>query len=429
MLAPLISNGDGGGTMIRRIGLMLFGVIALTTVLASSASAANSYPPSATCQTNGVVRSILFLKGVAYLGGDFTEAGPAGTTVGGSGWVARDHLAACNETTGALTSWNPGANDRVMSLATNGSVIYAGGRFTTLAGQARKNIGALTTAGAATSFNPGAAGEVFVVRVAPSGNVFAGGTFSALGGKTAAKIGEVTPAGVAVPWPVSVGQVTGFACPPRCPPEVFTIAISGSTVYFGGHFGLVNGTSRNEAAAVSLSTGALLPWNPNIYASANCPTCQTTETERVYTIIPDSTTNDIYLCGGFWQVNGNKRAFNMGAFNPSSGALDTRFTVQNDGDTPGCAIHNGVIYFGGHFNYAGVLCQHTTTAPCVIRHHVAAAEIATNTLLPWNPGANSNHGIYTIRQDAATVGFGGYQTTVAGKPQAGYAAYATPALP
>ena len=84
-----------------------------------------------------------------------------------------------------------------------------------------------------------------------------------------------------------------------------------------------------------------------------------------------------------------------------------------------------MIYFGGHFNYAGPLCHHTTTAPCQVYHHVAAANITTNTLLAWNPGANSNHGIYTIRQDTTHVGFGGYQTHFAGRQQQGYASYST----
>ncbi len=411
--------------MMRRLGPALAGIVVLAAFLASSAFAANAYPPNATCQTNGVVRSILFLKGIAYLGGDFTQAGPAGTPIGGAGTVTRNHLAACNETTGALTSWNPGADGQVMSLATDGTTIYAGGKFTTLAGQPRKDIGALTTAGTATTFNPGAAGEVFVVRIGPNGNIFAGGSFSALGGKSAVKIGEVTPAGKAVTWPVSVTQVTGLACPPRCPPQVFTIAFSGSTVYIGGHFGFINGVSRNEAAAVDISTGAVLPFDPNIYAASNCPICQTNETERVYTMIPYAPTGDVYLCGGFWQVNGNKRAFNMGAFDATTGKLDPAFTVQNDGDTPGCAIHNGVFSFGGHFNYAGNLCQHTTTAPCIIRHHIAAADIATNTLLPWNPGVDSNHGIYTVTQDATTVGFGGYQTKAGGKQAQGYFTYSS----
>ena len=47
------------------------------------------------------------------------------------------------------------------------------------------------------------------------------------------------------------------------------------------------------------------------------------------------------------------------------------------------------------------------------------------TLLSWNPGANSNHGIYTVRQDATHVGFGGYQTNFGGKLKEGYATYST----
>ena len=421
------------GRSVRLLGVAI-AVGLLFVSSASSRTLANPYPPNSTCQTNGVVRSILYLNGVAYLGGDFTSVTPGGVALGGTGTVTRDYLVACSETTGAILPWNPVANGEVMSLATDGTTIYVGGKFTTLGGQARKDIGAVTTTGAVTTFNPGAAGEVFVVRIGPNGNIFAGGTFSKLAGKTAVKIGEVTPAGKAVTWPVTVGQVTGFACPPRCPPEVFTIAFgptndplspSKEAVYFGGHFGLVNGVSRNEAAAVDLNSGALLAWNPNIYAPANCPTCQTVETSRAYTIIPDPVTHEVYICGGFWKVNGTKLAYNLGAFDPTSGNLDPNFTVMDDGDTPGCALRDGILYFGGHFNYVGNNCEHTTTAPCFIYHHVAAADVATNTVLTWNPGANSNHGIYTVTEDATSVGFGGYQTHFGGKDQAGYAQYSS----
>ena len=190
----------------------------------------------------------------------------------------------------------------------------------------------------------------------------------------------------------------GFRVPASVPARVFAIAFSGQTVYLGGHFGTVNGASRNEVAAVGLATGTLTPFDPNIYAPANCPTCHTVETSRVLTIVPNTATHEIYICGGFWRVNGTKLAYNIGAFDPTSGALDPRFTIGDDGDTLGCAIHKGVIYFGGHFNYVGPLCLHTSTAPCLLYRHVAAANIATDTLLQWNPGRQSPHGIYTVRR-------------------------------
>ena len=416
--------------MIGRMSCLVLAALALSFVLAGSAAAAgNPYPPDPTCQTNGVVRTILYLDGVAYLGGDFTQAAPAGVVMGGRGTVGRAHLAACSEKTGALLKWNPGANDRVMSLARRGSTIYAGGLFTRLAGKPRSRIGALTRAGKATAFNPGANHEVFVVRTGPNGNLFAGGAFSKLAGTAAARVGELTPGGKRVTWHVAVGQVAGLACPPRCPPRVFAIAFSGQTVYLGGHFGTVNGVSRNEMAAVGLKTGVLTAFNPNIYAPANCPTCQTVETARVLTVIPNAATHAIYACGGFWRVNGNKLAYDVGAFNPTTGALDPKFTIGDDGDTLGCAIRNNVLYMGGHFNYIGPLCLHNSAAPCQLYHHVAAANILTNTLLPWNPGANSSDGIYTIRADATHVGFGGFQTHFAGHQQQGYASYSAAKLP
>jgi hypothetical protein len=399
---------------------------ALGAVLETTAAAAgNPSPPDPSCQTNAVVRTIMYLSGVAYIGGDFTQAAPAGVTMGAAGTVTRHGLLACDEQTGKILPWNPGANGRVYSLAHIGGPIYVGGHFSTLAGKPRQNIGAVTTAGTATSFNPGAGDTVYVLRLGTNGNLFAGGTFGTLAGKAHARIGEVKPTGAPVAWNVKVGQVTGSACPPRCHPVVFTIAFSGGTVYFGGHFGTVDGVSRNSAAAVGINTGALEAWNPNVFAAANCPTCQTVETERVYTLITDSATNRVYACGGFWQVNGNKRSFNIAAFSPTTGALDPHFTVQDDGDTPGCALHNGVLYFGGHFNYVGVGCQHTTAPPCFVYHHVAAANVVTNKVLSWNPGANSNHGIYTVRQDATHVGFGGYQTHFGGRVQEGYATYSS----
>ena len=89
--------------MRGRVLLVVVGVLAIGWVFVGSGVAAgNRFPPDRTCQTNGVVRSILYLKGVAYLGGDFTQAAPAGVVLGSAGTVARNHLAACSEKTGAL---------------------------------------------------------------------------------------------------------------------------------------------------------------------------------------------------------------------------------------------------------------------------------------------------------------------------------------
>jgi hypothetical protein len=417
--------------MSSRKFLVAVGAVWLCAVAAvPSALAANAYPPNPTCQTNGVVRAILYQGGVAYLGGDFTQVSPAGVAIGGAGTVTRNHLAACSETTGAILSWNPGADGQVFTLTGDGSNVYVGGKFANLAGVARANIGQVTSAGIATAFNPGASDTVYVLRIGPDGNLYAGGLFGKIGGAARHRIAQLNATtGVPTSWNVNVSQVTGFACPPRCPPVVYTIGFTGTatsgTVYFGGQFGLVNGVSRNTAAAVSAQTGVLTAFNPNIYAPANCPTCKTVETSRVYTIIPDPSTNRVYTCGGYWKVNGTKQSYNVSAFNPTTGVLDTTFNVQDDGDTTGCTLRLGILYFGGHFNVAGPGCQPSALANCQTRHHVGAANVTTNQLLTWNPGADSNHGVYTVSSDATTVGFGGYFLKVGGVAQEGYAAYSS----
>ena len=399
-------------------------------MLPTAGLAANAFPPDPTCQTNGVVRAILYDNGIAYLGGNFTQVAPAGATLGGAGTVTRNHLAACSQATGAVRSWNPGANGQVFTLASQGNAIYVGGKFTTLAGVARNNLGEVGAAGVAKTWNPGANDTVYVLRFGPNGNIYAGGLFAKIGGASRHRIAELNPTtGAPAAWNVNVGQVTGFACPPRCPPVVYTIGFTGTasaaTVYFGGQFGLVNGTSRNTAAAVSAQTGALTAWNPNIYAAANCPTCPTVETSRVYTLITNPASGRVYTCGGYWKVNGTQQSFNVSAFNITTGTLDTSFNVQDDGDTPGCTLHQGILFYGGHFNVSGPGCKPNALATCSTRHHVAAADVTTNQLLTWNPDANSDHGVYTVSNGGTTVGFGGFFTKFGGKAQASYAAYSS----
>jgi Domain of unknown function (DUF5122) beta-propeller len=395
---------------------------------AGSAWAAN--PPSQSWQTNGSVRAITFANGVMYVGGQFTSVRPPGTAAGTGHDVARSNLAAFDAQTGALLPWNPRANSTVYSIAVLGSTVYLGGTFTTVAGAPRARLAAVTTTGTLTRWAPSADAAVNVVRAGPNGNLFVGGRFGRVAGSTRSRIAELTPAGALVKWAPSVAQVTGFACPPRCPPAVFTIAFSpgGTNVYFGGHFGLVDGVVRNEAAAVPVADAThVLAFNPNIYAPANCPTCQTVETSRVYNMIVTSTR--VYTCGGYWKVNGSRQSYNVSAFNPASGALDTSFTGQDDGDTPGCALRNGILYVGGHFNVAGPGCQPSALGSCVTRHHVAAFDTLSNSLAAWNPVADSVHGLLEITASSKRVGFGGYFSHIGGAAQQGVALYQGAVLP
>jgi hypothetical protein len=414
----------------RLVGRGLFLLAAATMALVvgggtGRALGANAFPPSSSWQTNGTVRAIVFHGNVMYVGGQFTSVRPPGAAAG-TGEVARNNVAAFSAVTGALLKWNPNVNGAVRAIAVNSTRVYLGGSFTSVGGRARKNLAAVTFSGAVARWNPGANRSVFALRVGPNGNIFAGGDFGKVHGRLRRHIAEIgiSSASPVAAWAPSIGQITGFACPPRCSPRVFTIAFSQNNkrVYFGGHFGLVDGVARDEIASVPLNDGSkVLAFNPNVYAPANCPTCTTVETSRVYHIIV--TAGSIYTCGGYWKVNGSPTSYNVSAFDPNTGKLQTSFTGQDDGDTPGCGMLKGIMYVGGHFNVAGPNCKPSNLGPCQTRHHIAALDTTHNSLLPWNPGANSNHGVFVVGVGGGRVAFGGYFTRVGGKNQQGIALF------
>jgi hypothetical protein len=408
--------------------LALVGAVLVSTLWSATAVAAPR--PVATWQTNGTVRAIRISNGVIYLGGDFTGLRPPGAPAG-TETVARAHAAAIDARTGRLLRWNPRVNGRVNTIAVFGKRVYLGGVFSRVGGRPRRNVAAVgRRQGHIKPWNPGADAGVHVIKIGPSGGVYLGGEFGRVAGASRHRLARVSKTGHLTSWAPSVGQVGGAACPPRCHAEVLALAFSpnGRALYIGGHFGKVDGVARNEAAEISVAhPQQVLAFDPNIYANANCPACTTIETHRVYTIIP--TSSRIYTCGGYWQVNGNRRSFNVSAFDPHSGRLISGFTQQDDGDTPGCTLRSGILYVGGHFNVAGPDCQPNNTGTCSTRHHVAAFDTRDNKLLSWNPDANSAHGVFVVAHSRRRVAFGGFFTHFGGRVQEGIAVYSRSGLP
>jgi hypothetical protein len=404
---------------------LLAAAVVLIAALVVAAPAFAQNPPATTWQTNGKVRAITISGGVMYVGGVFTSVRPTGASAGSAATRTRQNAAAIDVATGKLLRWNPHPNGQVFSIAISGGTAYVGGSFSKIGGANRANLAQVGLGvGTAQSWNPGTNATVDVVRVGPNGNLFIGGQFTRVARQQRTRIASFKPSGRLGTWAPRLGQITGFACPPRCHPVVFSIGFSSNhdSVFFGGHFGLVNGVARNEAAKVPINSGkTTLAFNPNIYAAANCPTCKTVETSRVYNIIPKA--GRVYTCGGYWKVNGNQQSFNVSAFDPRTGKLQTGFRGEDDGDTVGCAIRKGVMYVGGHFNVAGFGCTPGALGNCTTRHHVAAFDAATGHLLSWNPGANSVHGLLVIAPSEHAVGFGGYFTRIGGTASQGIALY------
>ena len=145
-----------------------------------------------------------------------------------------------------------------------GDIVYAGGTFTTArpAGAAsgsstvaRNNVVAyrLSTGALIGTFAPNVNGTVRALAASADGaTIYLGGTFTTVNGSTRNRIAAVA---------ATNGATTSFN--PNANSTVYAIARSGSTLYFGGNFTTVGGTGRTRAAAVT-TAGALTAWAPNV---------------------------------------------------------------------------------------------------------------------------------------------------------------------
>ncbi len=124
--------------------------------------------------------------------------------------------------------------------------------------------------------------------------------------------------------------------------RVTAIAVVGSTAYIGGQFTAVRpagnaadqGTvERDHAAAIDLTTGALLPWNPD--ANGNVRAIAATATR-------------VYLGGEFSSV-GDASASHIAAVDPDTGRPVAAFTAEADDSVLALAISRNTLYAGGKF--------------------------------------------------------------------------------
>jgi hypothetical protein len=198
-------------------------------------------------QTAGHVHALVTHGSILYVGGNFSSI----TDSGGARAVAR--LAAVNAATGAVDlRFNPAPELRVRALGISGdgSELFVGGDFTTIAGASRRYLAALnrTTGALDTSFTPAARGPVFALDVT-GGSVYAGmggggGRCTAFTETTGSRRWEHTSNG-------NVQAVTHL----------------NGVVYCGGHFGgtgSFGGQSRQKLAAVDAAAGTVTPFAPRV---------------------------------------------------------------------------------------------------------------------------------------------------------------------
>ncbi|MEX2253232.1 MAG: hypothetical protein WD649_03695, partial [Thermoleophilaceae bacterium] len=271
------------------------------------------------------VRALAVSGSSLYAGGDFTQ-------IGGQ---ARSRIAKLSATSGnAFSAWDPSANGNVNALVFTGGALYAGGEFSganSIGGQARNRIAKLsaTSGNAFASFDPNADDQVNALAASGS-TVYAGGAFNIVNTLARDSIAALD----------SNNAPTGFDAG-AVDDTVWSLAATPSAVYAGGEFGQIGGQSRDRIAKLSPTTGDAFSWNP----AAN---------NTVWALETDGT--NVFAGGDFTNIAGgtrNRIAKLSGAsgsafasFSSNPGADDTVFSLDLDGS---------VLYAGGGFEDIGGL--------------------------------------------------------------------------
>jgi predicted small secreted protein len=279
--------------------------------------------------------------GNLFVGGDFTS-------IGGQ---ARRNLAALDVVTGRPTAWNPGVDSLVTAVAVAGGRVYVAGGFVAIGGQSRRGLAALDTAtGTTTAWNPGFQGYVSNM-VAAGGTVYIGGGFSWTGEPVRKHLVALNAA---------TGQLTSWNPNPN--DAVEAIAVAGSTVYAGGSFLSIGGQARQYVAALDASTGLATAWNPHAK-------------DRVSALALAG--NTVYAGGAFTHIAGQSRSY-LAAVDVTTGQATPWNPVLNNPVTELAAM-NGTVYAGGHF----------TAVNGQGRIFLAAIDAASGQPTGWNPNLNA----------------------------------------
>ena len=397
--------------------------------LNASDGLATSWAP----EPQSTVNALVINGNTLYVGGAFSSIDAQ----------TRSRIASFDITNpGAITlnAWNPNASTTVNSLAVSGTTVYVGGLFTSIGGQNRNRLAALdASTGNALSWDPNSSGSTASLAVSGS-SVYAGGNFVSIGGQTRNGLAAVdATTGTVTSWNPNLSGGTA---------SVSTIVVNGGTVYFGGNFTTVGATTRNRAAAVDAATGTIpTSWDPNVNGTVNA-------------MVFNSSNSTMYLGGQFTAVNGTTpNRTGIAAFNLVNGTFDAAWNANSSGASGGAVnsllLNENTLYVGGTFTSIGgqtrnrIAALNATTALAnawnpsgdaagsinvftlalngntifaggnfttmggQARSRIAAIDTTTGLATGFNPNATGTQ-VTTIVVDGGTVYAGGTYTTIGG---------------
>jgi hypothetical protein len=228
------------------------------------------------------VNTMALLGNNLFVGGNFTTVNN----------LTRRCLAAFNRSTASgsnrtLRTWDASiANGEVYALAASGTKLYVGGNFTTIGSTATYSCLAafdgstsepasspLAWSPKATGGSVGIVPYVYAITTSADGNtVYVGGEFFAIVGSSSVARLHLAAIDAASGDPTSWVADVDRNRPANPQNIVYSLLLSGSTLYVGGDFGILgklsNGTDNNVAYLGAVSTGSntnnAINWNTNL---------------------------------------------------------------------------------------------------------------------------------------------------------------------
>ncbi|MEU0374835.1 hypothetical protein ABZ070_32440, partial [Streptomyces sp. NPDC006283] len=374
--------------------------------------------PLATWQTDGVVWSLAYAKGVVYVGGTFNHIRPPGAAPG-TQELARKNFAAFDAKTGKPLACAPaftgGSNTiRAMKASPDGSLIYIGGSFSKAGTVGRSNTAALKTADCTigTDWKPTVTSIVNAIDVTAD-TVYIGGRFGTVQGQTRERIAALRPNSTLLPFNATVRGSTYVYFKDTHPRvHAITVAPKLNKVIIGGSFTSVNGSPVVALAGLDATSGRVVDTYPGWVAGDS----------QVKSLANDGTR---FFLGSEGGVTFEGRTV---------GRLSDGFRYWRDdcaGATQAVLPYKGVLYSASHAHRCPTTPGGFPESRTDYRQHFLAQSITAlpnGTILPWFPDTNEGIGekigprALTMADDIMWAG--GEFTTVNEKPQQGLTRFA-----
>ncbi len=364
ILAGGLFNGAGsiGGQARNRIARL------------DAAGVPDSFNPNA----SSTVRTIAVQSdGKVLVGGFFNGA----NSIGGQ---PRNFIARLDATSGSADSFNPNANNQVLSFAIQpDGKIVVGGLFNgpaSIGGQARNRIARLDTTGAVDTFDPSANGDVDTVVRQLDGKILASGIFTSIGGQTRNRIARLDP-------------VTGLAdsFDPNANNEIISVAVQqDGNILAGGLFGgagSIGGQTRNNIARLERNGTLDQTLNLSLVGS----------NVRATAVQPDG---KLLIGGLFTSVLGTTRN-NIARLN-SDGTLDVTFNPNATGGD----VFSIVVLADGKVLVSGAF----TNIGGQPRNRVARLDGTTGVADTFDPNANGDVDALEVQPDGRILIGGAFLT-------------------